>query len=207
MSKYDWDAIRAMWEAGDAATAIAKKPGMPTKQAICQKQAREGWERVDAIDPELEVIPFDRLSHQQAIVVTKMAKGLPQKWAAAYAGVSEDTVTRWKKTPDFAVALQAAQAVFVDKQLGKVSESTDWRSGLALMERHPTMRGDFKPPQGNFIAPTFNVLGQVQVGISRHDNLGLSSSGHEPALIDASRDGDEQGGESGSGGQLVEGPQ
>ena len=50
---YDWDAIRAMWEAGDSANSIAKKPGMPSKQAICQHANTEEWQRIDEIDAEL----------------------------------------------------------------------------------------------------------------------------------------------------------
>lgn len=168
---YDWNAIRAMWEAGDSSSAIADKPGMPSKQAICNHANSEGWVRIEKPGPELDVIPFDGLTDKQRIVVTRMAKGLPQKWAAAYAGVSEDSVTRWKKEiPEFALALQAATAVFVDRQLAKVADSEDWRSGLALIERHPASRGDFSPPsagRGMMIGNTFNVLGQVSVGIER----------------------------------------
>ena len=178
---YDWGAIRAMWEAGEAATSIAKKAGMPCKQAICQRANKEEWQRVDALDAELEVIPFEGLDDRQRVVVTRMAKGLPQKWAAKYAGVSEDTVTRWKQSNQaFAAALEAATAVFVDKQLAKVAESSDWRSGLALVERHPATRGDFAPPNAGrgLGQTTFNVLGQVQVGIERLENV-------QPRLIEA----------------------
>lgn len=167
--QYDWNAIRAMWEAGESASAIARKDGMPCKQAICQKINAQGWTRVDDI-AELDVIPFDGLDDRQRIVVTRMAKGLPQRWAAKYAGVSEDTVTRWKQNNEaFAAALEAATAVFVDKQLAKVADSSDWRSGLALVERHPATRGDFAPPNAGrgLGQTTFNVLGQVQVGIER----------------------------------------
>jgi hypothetical protein len=168
--RYDWTAIRAMWEAGQAANSIAQNEGMPCKQAICQRAKKEGWERIDGLDVELEVIPFEGLDDRQRVVVTRIAKGLPQKWAAAYAGVSEDTVTRWKQGNEaFAAALQSATAVFVDKQLAKVADSSDWRSGLALVERHPATRGDFAPPNAGrgLGQTTFNVLGQVQVGIER----------------------------------------
>jgi hypothetical protein len=188
--RYDWHAIRAMWEAGEAANSIAQKDGMPCKQAICQRANKEHWERIDGLDAELEVIPFEGLDDRQRTVVTRMAKGLPQKWAAAYAGVSEDTVTRWKQGNEaFAAALRAATAVFVDKQLGKVAESTDWRSGLALMERHPATRGEFVPPNAGRPAGqfNFNVLGQVSVGFDR-DNHGLPSQRNELIAVDVGGD-------------------
>lgn len=189
---YDWDAIRAMWEAGDSASSIAKKSGMPSKQAICNHANSQGWQRVDEIDAELDIIPFDKLSVTQCIVVKEVAKGLPQKWAAAIAGVHETTVSDWKKLPEFANALQAATGVFVRKQLGKVTGSTDWRAGMALIERHPATRGDFVPPSagkatGQF---NFNVLGQVSVGFDR-DNHGLPAQRNELIAVDVGGNGDE----------------
>lgn len=183
-----WSQVRAMWEAGNSAGSISRKSGMPSKQSICVRAKSEAWERVDEHDAELDVIPFDGLSIEQQVVVKEMARGLPQKWAAAVAGVAEVTVSRWKtEHVDFAKAVQAATGVFVRRQLSKVVESQDWRSGLAMIERHPATRGEFSPPnvqRGMMVGPTFNVLGQVQVGIQRGD-YGLPEIGHESAVIDA----------------------
>ena|SRR5688572_12974801 len=85
-------------------------------------------------------------SDTQRVVVTEVAGGLPQKYAAAIAGVSESTVTRWKADDErFTRALQAAIGVMTKTQLRKIVQSDDWRSGLAMIERHPATRDDFAP--------------------------------------------------------------
>jgi len=167
---YDWLSIRAMWEAGDSASSIAEKDGMPSKQAICNHANEEGWTKIDKPPPKLDVIPFDGLSQTQRVVVTEMAEGLPQKYAAAIAGVSERTVTLWKaENPAFSNAVQAAIGVMVKSQLGKIAKSDDWRSGLAMIERHPATRDDFAPANAHrgMTGTTFNVLGHVNLGFDR----------------------------------------
>lgn len=169
-SKFDWLAIRAMWEAGDSASSIAEKEGMPSKQAICNHANDEGWTKIDKPPPKLDVIPFDGLSQTQRVVVTEMASGLPQKYAAAIAGVSERTVSLWKAENEaFANAVQAAIGVMAKAQLGKIAQSEDWRSGLAMLERHPATRDDFAPAnaQRGMTGTTFNVLGHVNLGFDR----------------------------------------
>jgi hypothetical protein len=184
MSKFDWLAIRAMYEAGDSMSSISRKEGMPSKQAISKRAMDEGWTQIDKPPPKLDVIPFDGLSDTQRVVVTEMASGLPQKYAAAIAGVSERTVTLWKAENEaFRNAVQAAIGVMVKAQLGKITQSDDWRSGLAMIERHPATRDDFAPAnaQRGMTGTTFNVLGHVNLGFDRIEER---VKAQEPALIE-----------------------
>lgn len=63
-----------------------------------------------------------------------------QKYAAAHAGVHEDTVKNWKDSDsDFSDRLQRAKAAFVSQKLGKV-RSNEW-----ILER--IFKSDFSPRQ------------------------------------------------------------
>jgi hypothetical protein len=180
---YDWLAVRAMWEAGESASSIAEKDGMPSKQAICNHANAEGWTKIDAPPTlQMEVIPFDGLSDKQRIVATEIAQGLPQRHAAAIAGVTEQTVSVWKaENPKFLHACQAAVAVMAKAALGKINKSEDWRSGLAMLERHPSTRDEFAPAnaQRGIGQATFNVLGHVNLGFDR-----IEDRAKEPVLIE-----------------------
>ncbi len=184
-SRFDWLAIRAMYEAGDSMSSISRKDGMPSKQAISKRAMDEGWTQVDKpLELQMQVIPFDGLSDKQRVVVTEMAQGLPQKHAAAIAGVNETTVSAWKaESPSFRNACQAAIAVMARAQLGKITKSEDWRSGLAMLERHPATRDDFAPAnaQRGMTGTTFNVLGHVNLGFDRIEER---VKAQEPALIE-----------------------
>lgn len=165
---YNWDAVRAMYEAGEAVTVIAKKPQMPSKQAICVRANNENWTRRSEVD-QGELIPFDGLTDKQRVVVKEVSEGMPQKWAAAVAGVHETTVSDWKRDPVFANAVLAATGVFAKRQLRKVTDATDWRSGMAMLERHVATRDHFAPANAHkgMTGATFNVLGHVNLGFDR----------------------------------------
>jgi len=166
-----WDAVKAMWMAGNSASSIGNKQGLPTKQAICDRIKSEGWERIDKPDESLAVIPFDGLSPQQQIVATKIGQGLTQKDAAAFAGITPETVSVWvKNDPNFLKAKQAAVAVKAARRVKRIEDAEDWRAATWLLERDPDSRTDYGPPRAP--VPTlphmmFNVLGQVQVGMDR----------------------------------------
>lgn len=164
-----WDAVRAMWMAGSSAHSIAQKDGMPSKQAICVRAKDEGWERIDAVDPVLELIPFDGLTEQQCFAVRKLAEGLPKKHVAALCGIDPTTVSRWlSDNADFAKAAQAAIAAKTYRRLQRVEQAEDWKASSWLLERDKDSRDDFSAPkQAPPAAFNFNVLGHVQVGLDR----------------------------------------
>lgn len=163
-----WDAVRAMWMAGSSANAIAKNEGMPSKQAICVRAKEDGWERVDKVDPALELIPFDGLSDKQRFAITKIAEGLPKHMAAALVGVHRTTLSDWiSHDPTFATALQAAIAAKTYRRLKKVEQTEDWKASTWLLERDKDSREDFGAPKQAMPPMNFNVLGHVQVGLDR----------------------------------------
>jgi hypothetical protein len=145
----------------------------------------EGWTQIDKPPPSLDVIPFDGLTDAQRVVVTEVAQGLPQRHAAAIAGVTEQTVSVWKsQSPKFLNAMQSAVAVMARSQLAKITKSEDWRSGLAMLERHPATRDEFAPAnaQKGMTGTTFNVLGHVNLGFERLEER--VTPAREPVLIE-----------------------
>lgn len=164
-----WDAVRAMWEAGESAYNIERKDGMPTRTAICARVKQEGWKKLNEADAEMELIPFDGLSDKQRFAITKIAEGLPKHHAAALAGVHRTTLSDWiSHDPKFATALQAAIAAKTYRRLRKVEQAEDWKANTWLLERDKDSREDFgAPKQAPPAAFNFNVLGHVAVGLER----------------------------------------
>ena len=172
LTRFDWVKIRALFEAGNGITAIAKMPEMPSKQAISQRAHREEWKRIGQVDPltpSIEMIPFDGLDETQRFVINEIANGSTQRLAANLVGYNEHTITEWKKDTQFARALLAAKAAKVGHRLQKINRSEDWRAAGWLMERDPDSRDEFMPPNSSkgMTGTTFNVLGHVHVGFDR----------------------------------------
>ena len=173
LTRFDWVKIRALFEAGNGITAIAKMPEMPSKQAISVKANKEGWERVGQLDASIEstalVEAMADLTDQQRFVIQEIANGSTQRLAANLAGLNEHTISEWKQGQMFSRALIAAKAAKVGVRLRKIHTSEDWRAAGWLMERDPDSRDEFMPPNSSkgMTGTTFNVLGHVHVGFDR----------------------------------------
>jgi len=168
-SKFDWIPIRAMFEAGDSISSIARHEGYPSKQAISKRSIDEGWTVIDRPPPELTIIPFDGLTEEQRFVVTQVANGATQRLAAQMAGYHETTVSEWTKDPKVKRALMAAKAAKVKRRLDKIDTSGDWRAAGWLLERDVDSRDEYMPPNSSrgMTGTTFNVLGHVNLGFER----------------------------------------
>ena len=173
LTRFDWVKIRALFEAGNGITAIAKMPEMPSKQAISQRAHKEGWERVGQLDQSIEstalVAAMSYLDDRQKFVIQEIANGSTQRLAANLAGCHETTISDWKLNPKFSMALIAAKAAKVGVRLRKIHQSEDWRAAGWLMERDPDSRDEFMPPNSSrgMTGTTFNALGHVNVGFER----------------------------------------
>ena len=172
LTRFDWVKIRALFEAGNGITAIAKMPDMPSKQAISQRAHKEEWRRIGQLDPStpsIEMIPFEGLSEEQRYVIQEIANGSTQRLAAQMLGYNENTISLWKQDTRFTRALLAAKSAKVQYRLGKIHKSEDWPAAGWLMERDPDSRDEFMPPNSSkgMTGTTFNVLGHVHVGLER----------------------------------------
>ncbi len=95
--RYDWESIRAEWEAGASATSLAKKYGC-SKTAIQKRIAKEGWSR--DLEPEIR----RKVAEKVAGVV---APGNPEKRreavegeAARRAAVERRHRTEWEEVTE-----------------------------------------------------------------------------------------------------------
>src|SRR3990167_406417 len=170
---FDWIAIRAMFEAGNSISSIARNDGYPSKQAISRRSIDEGWTVIDKPPPELTVIPFDGLNAQQQFIVTQIANGATQRLASQMAGCHETTISDWKRDEVFSRALMAAKAAKVKRRLDKIDTSDDWRAAGWLLERDVDSRDEFIPPNSStgMTGTTFNVLGHVNLGFDRIEEI------------------------------------
>lgn len=194
--RYNWGAIRALYEAGESPAHIEQLENMPSRQAIHVKAKQEDWTVIDKFDEGLEHIPFSGLSDEQRFVIQEVSNGATQRMAANLAGIREKTVSDWKKDDNFARALLAAKAFKARRRLGKIEASKEWRASLALLERDPDTRSEWTiPQQTKPQGHTFNVLGHVHLGIERDADNRLPEDGEQPSAVLVGGDGDEQEGE------------
>src|SRR3990167_7888025 len=104
VNSFDWQAIRAMYEAGESPAHIEQRPDMPSRQAIHQRAKKEGWQvvgKIDDLNGSMALIEFEGLSQTQCLLIQPVGNGATQKMAASIAGVNESTVSEWKKDDRF----------------------------------------------------------------------------------------------------------
>ena len=71
-------------------------------------------------------------------IIAAIEQGAPLRHAAAYAGISEDTLARWReKHADFADAIKAAEARAVIGRLARIrrAEEDSWQAAAWWLER------------------------------------------------------------------------
>lgn len=172
---YNWELIRTRWEEGESAYGISKSPGAwPSKQGILNRAQKEGWVKKQDIENDIERLPinqedWDSLKPAQQMVIEAFSKGVRTiEQAALRAGVSESTVRRWRQDKRFGRLCQAARALARDKLVKRIEQfgQREWRPNAWLLERleREEFGAQVQPVmQGN----TFNILGQVNLGIDR----------------------------------------
>ena len=147
-SRFDWNKIRRLREAGHSAYSIAQTPDMPSRQAISQRERKESWQP----EGELQVRQAQRLGlcndDNKGIVIAQIARGASYRLAAACVGVADRTLRDWRaKDSDFAAACDAAKACLMVDQVNNIVEAGnrgDWRASAWLVERSDATRADYR---------------------------------------------------------------
>ena len=172
MSKYDWELIRARWEAGESANSIAREPDQPSRQAIDKHAKAEQWQKHVNPSQVVAIAPpevWDQLNDKQKVVVNAFALGCKSfRQAALRAGVGESTVSGWKKDDNFRSLCEAARLRKRDAWVASIEEQgeRDWRAHAFLLKSlHAEEFGEQNraPQVGN----QFNILGGINLGIER----------------------------------------
>jgi hypothetical protein len=156
MRAFDWNGIRSLYEGGRTAYELGKLPGNPSKQAILKRAKREGWRAGNAVAEPATKAPGRAVAFngdaQKGIVLTHLRDGMPFRYAALAAGVTDRTVRNWRDNDSsFSEACQTAIAQFTAEQLANIRDAgkRDWKASMALLERHPDTREDFAPARSS----------------------------------------------------------
>ena len=163
----DWNYVRAIYESGSTAYQIAKRPDMPSKQAIQNRANRDKWQRAEtvkrlpivakALSINSSLLTDDLL----AVVLDLIANGATQEIAAQAAGISGRTWSSWcKQDQSLRDAVRRARAGKVAQWMQSVdtASQTDWRAGQWLLQTASETREAFnKSAETNTLQVVFNI--------------------------------------------------
>lgn len=167
----DWPAIRLRYLNGQTAYSISKDlGGRPTKQGIAQRAEREGWGKAK----EGKILVYngngvltDNKVVQKDLILQALMEGTTYATAAAKAGVSKKTLSRWReKDPDFATLVMEARGQRLAKHEQNINDAGDrgdWKASAYMLERDPLTRDQYAKQE----APQTAI--QVNVGINRDE--------------------------------------
>jgi hypothetical protein len=79
-------------------------------------------------------------------VAKKLAMGIPQALISRAYGVPETTINGWKKRKDFRRILGSKTVALGTKQIGKILDSTHYKSAQIWLERHPDFKEQWAMP-------------------------------------------------------------
>lgn len=179
MSSPDWTQIQVRYESGEVASDIARAlGGHPTKQAIYAKAKRDGWQRPNEREATRGSLPvpssyWEEMDDKQRLVIEAFANGETTiEGAAKRAMVAESTVYRWKHDERFKRLLDCARLATRDKLVSRIMDAgeREWKPNAWLLER--LFRDEFAPSHGGIVGNTFNILGRLDLGISREQGMG-----------------------------------
>jgi hypothetical protein len=165
----DWNLIKQRYRQGETAYAISKSlNGKPSKNGIANRAEREGWERIsDSTRSVAENLPIVRRARGSslgkrspeniAVILDAISQGATEKVAAALAGVSSKTISRWKQEdPKFAMEIHARRAQKTAERIQQVERAAEknWNAAAWLLERDPHSREEFSKQNRQKEMPT-----------------------------------------------------
>lgn len=186
-----------------------------SRQAIENKAKREGWIRGVKPETMKSVIMLPSMQRRQranelratgeathgelssigwgkktpetiARIVESLEMGLSDPKAAELAGISPDTLRRWKEDdPPLRARLDIARRTNIMKRMSRMdaaAERGDWKSDAWYMERSPLTRDEFGNVAAGKSGPTVNI--QLNVGRSETQTLDIVDVTPAPARED-----------------------
>ena len=151
----DWSLVRMKFEAGQSAYAISQDlGGRPTKQGIAKRAAREGWQQGNGseltVAQGLPIVerardlsgPTKCSAERIAIILAAVSQGAPEGLAASAAGISADTLRKWKRQdPQLGEQLRIARAAKISEWIGHIDRAAhrDWKAADRLISAAPEM--------------------------------------------------------------------
>ena len=159
--KYDWDAIRARYEAGENSSVISKIcGGRPTRHGIRKRALREGWLEVstDTMEavrklPSVQEPSFPRAASNELgkrtvgnarLLLSAVERGAPPKLAADLIGLTRDQIKAWMNDDSqFAMEIRSRAAQVVLGYARRIGDADDWKAWKFLLERSPIAREEY----------------------------------------------------------------
>ncbi|MCZ6775293.1 MAG: hypothetical protein O7D34_02410 [Ignavibacteria bacterium] len=170
-NKYDWDTIRARYEAGDNANVISKSyGGSPTRHGIRKRAKREGWLSIlpDAKQavrnlPSVQEPLFQRAASDELgkrtvgntrLLLAAFERGAPPKLASGLVGLTQRQLKTWMdEDPQFAMEIMSRTAQAAAEYLRGIGDAADWKAWKWLLERNPFSREEFGTQRTEKVQP------------------------------------------------------
>ncbi len=170
--KYDWDTIRARYEAGENSNVISKSlGGSPTRHGIRKRAKREGWLSIlpdtkQAVRnlPSVKEPSFPRAASKELgkrtegnarIMLTAFERGAPPKLASGLVGLTQSQLKTWMdEDPQFAMEIMSRTAQAAAEHLRGIGNAEDWKAWKWLLERNPFSREEFGAQRTEKAQPT-----------------------------------------------------
>lgn len=168
MNNYDWPRIRGMYEAGNTAYQLGKRPDFPSKQAIQERATKEEWVKpvdslnhlpilAEALDIDSRVMTDDLLR----VVLNLISEGATQEVACAAAGISGRTWRDWcSQDAMLKEATNRARAGTIVGWMSSINRSSrsDWKAASWALTNMPDTRDHFgSNAHDNKLEVTINI--------------------------------------------------
>ena len=150
-NNYDWQHIRSLFESGETAHRISRRPGMPTKEGIRKRSIKERWKKPTTVHlPSVAAglnIRSNLLTDDLLTTVLGMiGEGATQEIACQAAGISARTWRDWIKADQtLQDAVRRARAGKLATWMSHIDRASerDWRAGQWLLQTAPETRETF----------------------------------------------------------------
>ena len=159
--KYDWDSIRARYEAGENSSVISKIfGGIPTRHGIRKRAIREGWLSISTDTkqavrnlPSIQEPSFPRAASNELgkrtegntrLLLTAFERGASPKIAAGLVGLSLDQLKEWVNDDhQLAMEIMSRSAQVTGEYQRNIGDADDWKAWKWILERSPFSREEF----------------------------------------------------------------
>jgi hypothetical protein len=173
----DWSVIKADFDAGNSIRECVRlqcaRGVKITKRAIEKRRDKEGWDTKSAAYKAATRLPSviaqatglattrHRSAEQAKSVIDSLSKGLPYRTAARLAGMSEDTLAKWRDDdPAFTEQCEGAIESWHAQMIGHVDAAAprDWKAAQWRLQSHNKTKSEYaEKNSGTIIQVNLNI--------------------------------------------------
>jgi len=171
-NKYDWDTIRARYEAGENSYVISKSyGGTPTRQGVSKRAKREGWLSIlpdtkQAVRnlPSVQERACQRATSDELgkrsvgntrLLLAAFERGVSPNIAADLIGLTPNQLKAWMSDDhQLTMEIRSRAAQVAGEYLRGIGDADDWKAWKWLLERSPISREEFGSQRAEKVQPT-----------------------------------------------------